>query len=203
MKDESYSEELIWGNSGIWEEAEINNELNTNYLNSISSPYQEMVKDAIWNMGGTESSFATPLTVSTLYTAERSDNTLADSSSIWTGKIGLIYPSDYGYATSGGKMITRESCVTENDIEDWNEECIENNWIYQETNAQWTITPSVPNSTGMRITTVYTIDSGNLSSSVPNSNDGYLNTYPVLYLFSNVKISGGEGSKKNPYQLSL
>ena len=45
-----------------------------------------------------------------LYEKERGTTVYSERPTKWTGKIGLMYPSDYGYATSGGSTTNREAC---------------------------------------------------------------------------------------------
>lgn len=38
-------------------------------------------------------------------------NEPAEFSLSWKGLVGLMYPSDYGYATSGGSITNRTTCL--------------------------------------------------------------------------------------------
>jgi len=59
------------------------------------------------------------------------------------GVVGLIYPSNYGYATSGGRITSRADCHKLS-LDLWNQErakeCKENNWLYKIDKRQWTLT---------------------------------------------------------------
>ncbi len=150
-----------------------------------------MIDDAKWYLGG--SSTYENITPSMYYTEERGTNVYSGRSTSWSGKVGLIYPSDYGYATSGGTTIDRTSCLTKS-ISDWSrvDDCRNSNWLYNHT-YYWTLMPH-----SSKTDTVY-----------PLSSSGYLWEYsahytdvaviPVVYLKSTVKVSGGTGEEDNPY----
>ena len=47
IRDEPYNELIAWDTDGVnnWTIASLQNELNTTYLNSITSPYTEMINN--------------------------------------------------------------------------------------------------------------------------------------------------------------
>ena len=193
IRDEPYSTGMAWDTDNVndWTTASLQEELNTTYLNSIQSPYKEMIGNAVWNLGGLSSyDFLT----STSYTFERSTTVYNENPTEWTGQIGLIYPSDYGYATSGGST-GRDLCLSYNLVSWSGTDCYNNDWLYTFP-AAWTITPSSTSSSS-----AYTIT----LSVYEISKYLYLqaNVFPTLYLSSNVKITGGNGSRENPFTLSL
>ena len=112
VRSENYSSDLAWdtNNSADWSKASLNTELNTNYFNSISSPYQEMIGNAVWNLGAVIDRFSSTshtseienLPVNQWYASERGTDTYGDNPTSWLGKLALVYSSDIGYATSGG-----------------------------------------------------------------------------------------------------
>ena len=109
-----------------------------------------------------------------------------------------MYPSDYGYATSGGSTTNRASCLAK-ELYNWGSvsDCYNNDWLYKSGTYQWTLTPHSSNSGGG-----FTVYSDGLVGGYPVS-DTTNAVSPALYLSSNVKISGGEGTENSPYQLSL
>ena len=172
-----------------------------------SSEEKEMIEEAVWNLGelstsssgddNYETAFA-----STWYAYERSTEVSSDSAN-WTGKIGLMYASDYGFATSGGNTTNRETCLN-TALYNWDSvsDCFNNDWLYDSSGWQWTLNAS---STASYVVFFVTSD-GKVYYNDTNpyymiSTGVYV--FPTLYLSSNVKISDGEGSKENPYQLSL
>ena len=108
-----------------------------------------------------------------------------------------MYPSDYGYATSGGSVMDRDTCLN-TELFSWqnSNSCFINDWLYNGSYFGWTLTPHSIFSSRVFITS----DTGYVSfNDVYYSND----VFPVLYLSSNVKITGGDGSEGNPYTLSI
>ena len=196
IRDEPYSEGMAWDTDNInnWTTASLQEELNTTYLNSIQSPYKEMISNAKWNLGG--SSTYNDVTTSMFYERERGTTVYTGRPTEWTGQIGLMYPSDYGYATSGGSTTDRASCLAK-ELYNWDSvsDCYNNDWLYDSSNHQWTLTPTSDLSLN-----VFLLRSALGYSSARNT---YFAVSPVLYLSFNVKISGGDGSKNSPFELSL
>lgn len=107
-------------------------------------------------------------------------------------------PSDYAYATSGGSKEGRSECLNKSvyNLEN-SDNCVLNNYLYDDTNYQWTLTPRVKeNYYEIRITF-----NGNV-----RANYVYLaaqTVTPVLYLKANLVISGGSGTLENAYRLEI
>ena len=156
-----------------------------------------------YNLGGfTEND----ILIKDSYIKERETLTCRNCPISWTGYVGLMYPSDYGVATSGGKTNLRLECL-DTEFNNWNndgiKDCQLNDWLYSEENDQWTIT-----NLNDTVATVAAINTdGNLYySGVANggvANTGGLAVFPVVYLKSSVKITAGKGTKEEPFQLSL
>ena len=161
---------------------------------------KNMIENAIWYLGGASAyvSEDNGLT-SHFYSYERGTSVLTGRNTSWIGKVGLLYPSDYGYATSGGSKIDRNTCLNKA-VYNWQSnddysDCYNNDWLYNSLN-QWTITPHG----GLSSNVFYLHMSGYFYSI-----DAFYNfeIRPVVYLKSNIKIIGGEGTKKNPFTLEL
>lgn len=103
-----------------------------------------------------------------------------------TDEIGLMYPSDYGYAASpeNWRTVLYDYDNTTN---------TNNNWMYMGLN-EWTITPE-----SRRWDRVFHV-SGAVSYVYTN---GASSVRPSLYLKSNVGISDGTGTSSDPYRLSF
>ena len=162
----------------------------------LTEEAKSMIGNAKWNLGGLSSGSNIS---SSFYTSERGTTVYAGRPTEWIGKIGLMYPSDYGYATSGGSTTNRETCLN-TELSNWDgssiSDCKDNDWLYDSSNHQWTITPYSSNSRF-----VFSVSSdGDVFSLIARNRDA---VSPALYLSSNVKISGGEGTESSPYQLSL
>ena len=109
---------------------------------------------------------------------------------------GVVYVSDYGYATSGGYTIDRESCLNAK-ISNWSSsysDCKNNDWLYN-SSYSWTISPiasvsyNVFNVTG----------GGSIYYDNVFNNSGTFR--PTVFLKSNIKIVDGNGTENNPYIL--
>ena len=131
IRDKPYIESIAWdtGDVNDWTTASLQEELNVIYLNAITSPYKEMIGNAVWNLGG--SSTYNDVTASMFYERERGTDVYSGRPTEWTGQIGLMYPSDYGYATSGGSSMNRTSCLSK-ELFYWYtySDCKSNNWLF-------------------------------------------------------------------------
>ena len=167
--------DVVWNTGSNSWNSELSEEESEDYLNSHSHAYE-------------------------FYSYERSNNigkvcSLGDGcndtvkrTTTWNGKIGLMYPSDYGYATSGGPMLSRSFCLDEN-LFRWfgpANDCIDNVWLY---NSVWLLMPSA----------MYDTSSSVLGS--PASNVSFI--HPTVYLKANVTILNGSGSYDNPYEIGF
>jgi len=137
-----------------------------------------MISNITWNLGGHKTYNAS---ASTFYTAERGNPTT------WTGYVGLMYPSDYGYAVGGSN---RSSCLTTN-LSIYNTSCASSNWLYLRSN-EWTLSPISGDS--KNAFSIY----GN-SGSLESGFGGYFAVRPVVYLNSNIKRTGGTGTSSDPF----
>ena len=205
IRNEPYSEGIAWDTDDVndWSTASLQEELNGTYLESITSPSKEMIEDAVWKLGGlssssSDASYYVDAIASHWYTYERGTTIYEGRPTEWIGKIGLMYPSDYGYATSGGSTTNRETCLN-TALYNWDRssDCYNNDWLYKSGTYQWTLTSHSSNSSGVFIV----ISLGYVTSS--SADYATRDASPALYLNSNVKISGGEGTESNPYILSL
>ncbi len=177
---------------------------------------RDMIEEVVWNTGtasGIETTWQKANLPLVQYVWERSNfigkqctqggsscNDKIDRKTIWEGKVGLMYPSDYGIATDGGgDQVKRMQCLNTL-LYDWynNSNCYSNDWLSDSSNDQWTMTPAPYSSDA---SDVFIVGSGHsVSSSFAKNNK---TVRPVVYLKSNVKISGGTGEEKSPFILSL
>ena len=163
----------------------------------LTNEAKSMIDNAVWNLGG--SSTNDDVTASMFYERERGTTVYTGRPTEWIGQIGLMYPSDYGYATSGGSTMDRTTCLA-TELHNWDifsySDCKNNDWLYSGT-YQWTLTPRSSYSNYVFIAF------GNGSVTSDYMHYTYYTVFPALYLSSNVKITGGDGSHDNPYTLSL
>ena len=207
-----------WNSAGTnnWSTASLKTELNGTYLTTllgspnVNSKLSNSIANAKWHLGGASSSNYNTLTAEGIYKEERNASAIysGNPSSIYA-KVGLMYPSDYGYATVGGTNINKSECRTR-DLYDWDgsiySDCRNNDWLFISqnnfvNNVEWTITPRSDTSGNV----LHIRSTGNVSHQynyidVPNF---YWAARPTFYLDSSVlKIVGtGDGTKDNAYRV--
>ena len=191
-------------NTNNWSTASLQTTLNGDYLNGSGSYASSGIKNDItrnmianvtWKLGG--SSTYDDVTASMFYERERGTTVYSGRPTTWQGEIALMYPSDYGYATSGGSTTNREVCLAK-ELFDWDSssysDCKNNDWLFNST-IQWTLTPL--SSSSYYVFYVYYAGSVNHYHNADYS----IGVRPSVYLTSNVGISGGDGTMNNPYIL--
>ena len=159
------------------------------------------IESVVWNLGGTANyDSASNGLASHFYGYERGTTVYSGHATTWTGKIGLMYPSDYGYATSGGTTANRATCMATK-LSAWDEsgvsDCKDNDYLYKSSYNQWTLMPY-----SSRASTVYGVTlSGRVRSAYVPSN---LFFRPVAFLKSNISITDvGIGTAESPFQLKV
>ena len=165
----------------------------------LTEEAKSMISDAKWYLGGTNSytSSSNGLT-SHWYTYERGTTVYSGRPTSFIGKIGLMYPSDYGYATSGGSTTSREECLAK-ELYNWDSsdytDCKNNDWLLY-SRIQWTMAPN----SGYSYHVFYVLSPGSVNYFNPYSTHA---ARPVLYLDSMVEITGGTGTESDPYTLGI
>ena len=201
IRNESIGD-IAWNsnNTNDWPNATLNTNLNSGeyWTNSLGSDAKNMIGDALWYLGGTSNyTSSTNGLTSHFYSYERGTTVYSGRDTSWVGKVGLMYPSDYGYATSGGSTTDRNACLNK-ELYNWNSssysDCKNNDWLYESSYYQWTITP-LASSTSYVFYVSYT---GYLINYIADITSG---VRPVVFLKSNIKIVDGDGSSSNPYIL--
>ena len=179
-----------WDSNNVneWSTASLNTYLNGTYLTSLTSEAQDMIGDALWNLGG--SSTYQGLYADDYYTFERGTQVYSGRSTTWTGKIALMYPSDYLYASN------LATCSSDGIFWD-TAGCADTSWLRNTSTAQWTLTPTASDSL-----LVFRVNSAGYVGNNSYVNDAYASR-PVLFLKSDVQITGGDGSQSNPFTLSV
>ena len=159
----------------------------------ITNTAKMMMGDAKWYLGGSSTLY--DVTTSMFYTRERGTTVYSGRSTSWTGKVGLIYPSDYGYATSGNSSTTRVTCLAMK-LNDWNEvrNCYKNNWLFTSGLELTIISLSDSSSSIFRI-------GGGVTVSDAASEYGIV-LRPTVYLKSTISITSGTGSSTDPFILA-
>ena len=197
---------LAWDSADTnnWSTASLQTTLNGDYLNGSGSytsngikndTTRNMIANVTWKLGGS-STYNDDVTASMFYERERGTTVYSGRPTTWQGKIALMYPSDYGYATSGGSTTNREACLAK-ELCNWDSssysDCKNSDWLFNK-DYQWTLTPSSSNS--FYVFGVFPTGYVHYSYAISS-----LGVRPSVYLTSNVSISGGAGTMNNPYIL--
>ena len=155
-----------------------------------------MIEETKYYLGNVETSNDTTIMA---YTHERGSAACREScsggdvwsgnSATWTGKIALLYPSDYGYSVSSNYW--NNSYLNKYDYGE-----MRSSWLYQDANhggeLEYFLSPSTYRSYSVAM----------WEARVANR-EVYVSgaIRPCLYLKSEVKIIEGDGSSLTPYQL--
>ena len=158
------------------------------------------IEEVVWNLGGTGSSTsASNELASHWYGYERGTTVYSGRPTIWTGKIGLMYPSDYGYATSGGTTKDRAACLAK-ELFNWDasdfSDCKGNDYLFDTNDWQWTLAPYSANARNVFVVST----DGNVGGDFANRARAMR---PALFLKSSILLDKGTGAKSDPYQLSV
>ena len=206
IKDQSIGE-YKWDTSGSsnWARpATLNTELNTTYLNSLDSTSKSMIGNTKYYLGsykGWVSGQGLTQTSVQMYSYERKiQNTTSNefyngtNPNSWVGKLGLMYASDYGYASGNcenKKLYDTNS--SSNDIR----ACNGTNWLYNIKAIEWLLPQNASLSGG-----AFCVKADGRVDTLDISKFQFV-VRPVLYLISSAKITGGDGTIGSPYTLGL
>ena len=204
IKDQSIGNNY-WNNVQVTSTSSYNNwtggtlmkYLNNTYANSlISSSSYDMIDDVKYYLGGFN---AGNPTIQDMYSYERkTKNTKSNefyygtNPNSWVGKLGLMYASDYGYASDTCETKALYNSSSSNDLR----ACNTTNWLYNIKVNEW-VMPQL----GSNIGNVFYIYNLGYMANTGASSFTYA-TRPVLYLKPEVQIESGDGTSTNPYILS-
>ena len=209
-----------------WSKSTLNTELNGTYLSTllttsgVNSKLSGAIVTSKWHLGGANATSGSNYSLNTIttenwYKAERSPYATSGTlQNLYSGnpeyvfaKVGLMYPSDYGYASVGGSTTNKSSCRAQA-LYNWNSssysDCKNNDWVYKSqliiwgsNKNEWLISPRAS----------YSYDASHLGT-VGYVNANILIYYskfairPTFYLDSSViKIVGGTGTSTDPYHI--
>ena len=205
-----------WNSAGTnnWSSASLKTELNGTYLttllntSNVNSKISSAIANTKWHLGGGSSSNYQTLTAEGIYKEERNTSAIysGNPSSIYAN-VGLMYSSDYGYATVGGTTTSKANCRAK-ELYNWDSssysDCKNNDWVYKSQSIswgsnkdEWYISPlasysayaSCFNSTGY-VGAPYSVYNFQFA------------VRPTFYLDSSIlKIVGGTGTSDNAYRI--
>ena len=175
------------------------------YTKVIKSNYQNMISESVWNIGGnTWNNPNTPpygLPLLDQYNKERGTITYQNNRPTeWTGKVGLIYASDYGYASTLAECHEnlRAGVTYDKESDKWdytNGKCKTDNWLFKNS-WYWTLSPY----SGYSHSVFVVLGDGAFDYGF--AYDSYA-VWPAVFLKSDILIASGNGEKVDPYKLSI
>ena len=223
------TEGKYWNSAGTnnWSNASLKTELNEAYLttllgtSNVNSKLNTAIVTSKWHLGGANGTsgsnyYSQTITTENWYKAERSpyatngtlQNLYSGNPEYVFAKVGLMYPSDYGYATVGGSATNKAGCRAK-ELYNWYNssysDCKNNDWVYKSQSIswgvnknEWFISPLTSNS-GSAVTL------GTVGYVLADVSVHYnkLAVRPTFYLDSSIlKIVGtGDGTKDNAYRI--
>ena len=177
------------GNSNTWNsntKPDIRNTLNTTFLNTLSSTWQNKIATHSWKVGGGSYSYLrdSNAQIAFKYEVGSSSNSTTDNM-----KIGLMYVSDYGYAASNNYWLTT--------LYNYDEGAYNNDWLYLGLD-EWTISR---NSSTVYSRIAFVVASNGLVGG--NVVENYqLAVRPSFYLTSSTSYVSGSGTSADPIRIN-
>ena len=200
--------DLAWNTGGTnnWADATLMCQLNTMYYNdtvpacagksltsldtSLNAEAKSLIDNALWYLGGNDTS---DLYADDYYSMERNNPGYGSNPTRWTGKVGIMYPSDYGYAAD--LSVCK---VTGNNYNLDTTNCLNTDWLFN-SQLQWLMSPYSGYSYGAWL--VY--ESGYVNDCDDYGIGSGFGVRPLAVLKSDVTKLEGEGTSGNPYKLGL
>ena len=226
VRGELLSKNYQWnnkdGNASIneWNESSLANTLNGTYYNEqITESAKSMIGEAKFYLGGMKNDDDTNVSAEDFYVWERGTDVYSNSDYCisnptdsecktrtieWIENVALLYVSDFFYVYAKGVdnicYDNLDSCGELVWLEEYGD--LTKGWIYNSNirdnnnpSGIWLLTPNANDSTAA----LY-VDSEGISQ--VQLNTAAFGVRPVVYLTSDVRITGGDGSSSNPYILS-
>ena len=186
IKNTSYGN-YVWdsGGSNAWYSStkpDIRNTLNTTFLNSLSSTWQNKIATHVFKVGGM--SWSNSYTAKQYYDVEVGNSSSGITDSM---KIGSMYLSDYGFAVSNGYWTDALYDYINTTIRN-------NNWMFSGV-SEWTISRNSGNSYEAFYAVLYGYvyhDNTTRSSEVR----------PCFYLTSSTEYISGSGTESDPIRIN-
>ena len=179
---------MAWsGNSNNWVKSSLNAYLNGDYYNGLSDDARDMIDKSTWYLGGASN---TSLTRGKFYDLERNSSSINKNNSPSSDAyVGLMYPSDYGYAASRSEC--NDTILDNYD----NSLCYMSDWLFNGQD-EWMQSPLTDASY------IYFLSSGR--GYIGRKHYSYsINVRPSVYLKNDIYAIKGNGSKSSPYELEI
>ena len=163
----------------VWKTASLNTYLNGTFLSSLGT-YVNKIATTSWSVGSTEDAFKP---ASTMYNDE-----VKNSSTSYSAKIGLMYATDYGFATSPDSWDV--------DLYDYGNYAYKYDWLFLDA-MQWFISGFAVNSGG----SVFIKSTGYLYNYNGAFTGCSFGVRPTFYLTASTTCTGGSGTSSDPYRI--
>ena len=219
IKNDQLSTKRVYTNraDNDWGNSDLSVYLNGDYYNGLKYSAKKAIAEKTWFTNGWAMSDygdgwgALP---EYAYIKERSNTVRGngiDTSA--TAKVGLMYASDFGFASQGCQSLcpatasSEETCSKKYNIAmDWDDPvdyneavCRESNWLYKGI-EEWTMTPNyMINRTYYAIKIFNSGDTAGTAMWEGTGADAYIR--PVVYLNKDTYIYDGNGTQANPYKI--
>ncbi len=176
------------GYINVWSYSELNKtNLNTNFLNSFDSVWQNMIATVEWKVGGIgDDAYVSNFNKFYDYEIKKLN---VDVETTYTARIGLMYVSDYIYGAIQEDWNTPVSGYVLGDGATPND-----NWIYMGL-EDWTISRNIEDGE-----TIWFISGNGL---VARGTYSFNAIRPVFYISSSALYSSGDGSINNPFRIEI
>ena len=204
FEEESINNSLYWNNGigTVYTGRSNATTANVSFANTgLTTAEKNMIDTATWYLGAYTGNSSY---VNVQYSSERQSSTLGKNCSsgnycndkvvrtaTWNGKVGLIYPSDYGYAADLSQCTSTLYSYSDTTCKNYN-------WLKDTSYSQVTITPGYTSSYACYVRSIATgcAISNNYASTTSR-------VRPSVYLKTNLVITDGNGSEQYPFVLSI
>jgi len=146
-----------------------------------------MIANTKWYLGASNSY---QILTENFYFFERSNSVYNGREKSYLGNIGLIYPSDYGYAAGTANCLNTKIHLYSNN------NCKNMDWLYNGKGQRF-----ITYNSNFSYVYFYTSDTGTVGHADAVYSGAGIR--PTAYLKSNVVIISGDGSSSDPYQLDI
>ena len=222
----------IYTDINRWDESTLQEYLNGTYYNSLSTVSKKLIATETWYVNGYSTIkantrwrdfydeyayyFTDPMFAKTAYLNERTPFNSATShwqTDTFVGKVGLMYASDYGYASSAcdkGCVTADEgdcnvnvsnaaySLISPGGEANYSESvCTSSNWLYKGA-SEWVINPYLETVEGGQGMAMFINNIGSMSWTTANARS--YGVRPVVYLKAGIDLEG-TGASTDPYKI--
>ena len=174
--------------TNVWSESNLNKvNLNTNFITNIGTTWASKIATTTWKVaGGVFTGLPSETYQNEIANSQSGDNSTTGGTE-YSGKIGLMYVSDYGFAVSSDMWTLALNSYTKT--------ATDNNWMYMG-DGDWTISPMTTMSDYVH---VISTDGKIVIGFVGMDSFG---VRPVFNLENSVTYSSGGGSSDNPIRIN-